>query len=62
VQVDETGTAAAGATTITFGAAIPEPGPFSMTMNRAFFYAIVDGQTGALLVIGTLVDPTQSWS
>jgi serpin B len=62
VQVDETGTVAAGATTITFGPTIAGPGPFSMTMNRPFFYAIVDGQTGALLFIGTLVDPTQNSS
>lgn len=62
VQVDETGTVAAGATTITFGPTIAGSGPFSMTMNRPFFYAIVDGQTGALLFIGTLVDPTQNSS
>jgi serine protease inhibitor len=38
------------------------PESISMTMNRPFFYAIVDGKTGALLFIGTLVDPTQSSS
>lgn len=31
-------------------------------MNRPFFYAIVDGKTGALLFIGTLIDPIQSSS
>jgi serpin B len=29
-----------------------------MTMDRPFFYAIRDNQTGALLFIGTLVNPT----
>ena len=36
--------------------------PIGMTMNRPFFYAIVDGKTGALLFIGTLIDPIQSSS
>lgn len=60
VQVDETGTVASGATTVTISPTIVEAPAFSMTVNRPFFYAIVDGQTGALLFIGTLVDPTQS--
>jgi serine protease inhibitor len=33
-----------------------------MTLDRPFFYAIVDGKTGALLFIGTLVDPSRSAS
>jgi serine protease inhibitor len=61
VQVDETGTVAAGATTVTITATVVTQS-ISMTMNRPFFYAIVDGKTGALLFIGTLVDPTQSSS
>lgn len=59
VQVDESGTVAAGATTGTITATIAPP---SMTMNRPFFYAIVDGKTGALLFIGTLIDPSESTS
>lgn len=59
VQVDESGTAAAGATTGSVGTSVAPP---SMTMNRPFFYAIVDGKTGALVFIGTLIDPTQSAS
>jgi len=36
--------------------------PIGMIMNRQFFYAIVDGETGALLFIGTLINPIQSSS
>jgi serpin B len=60
VQVDESGTVAAGATTISVSPMLAVSSTFSMTMNRPFFYAIVDGPTGALLFIGTLVDPIQS--
>ena len=60
VQVDESGTVAAGAT---MAEVVPQSLPISMTMNRPFFYAIVDGKTGALLLfIGTLIDPIQSSS
>lgn len=61
VQVDESGTVATGATTVTIPTAIATP-TINMTMNRPFFYAIVDGKTGALLFIGTLIDPSQSSS
>jgi serine protease inhibitor len=59
VQVDESGTVAAGATTVTVTTTIAYE-KISMTMNRPFFYAIVDGKTGALLFIGTLMNPTQN--
>lgn len=59
VQVDESGTVAAGGSSGTVGVTIAPP---SMTMNRPFFYAIVDGKTGALVFIGTLIDPTESSS
>jgi len=61
VHVDESGTVAAGATTVTITPTIVAP-TINMTMNRPFFYAIVDGKTGALLFIGTLIDPSQSSS
>jgi serpin B len=57
VQVYEGGTVAAGATAAQVDMVSV---PILMIMNRPFFYAIVDGKTGALLFIGTLVDPTQS--
>lgn len=59
VQVDESGTVAAAASTVTVGTTAVSA-PIDMTMNRPFFYAIVDGKTGALLFIGTLINPTQS--
>jgi len=58
VKVDESGTVAAGATTGTIGiTAVPAP-QFTMTVDHPFFYAIQDDDTGALLFVGTLVDPT----
>lgn len=57
VQVYEGGTVAAGAT---MSQVVEQSLPIPMIMNRPFFYAIVDGKTGALLFIGTPVDPTQS--
>ncbi|HEV2442469.1 MAG TPA: serpin family protein [Steroidobacteraceae bacterium] len=60
VRVDERGTVAAGATAAQLELEAIGPPSVSMTMNRPFFYAIVDGKTGALLFIGTLVDPTPS--
>jgi serine protease inhibitor len=59
VKVDESGTVAAGAT---MAEVVPLSLPIIMTMNRPFFYTIVDGKTGALLFIGTLIDPIQSSS
>jgi serpin B len=59
VQVDESGTVATGVTTVTISPTLVVADPVVMTLNRPFFYAIVDQQTGALLFIGTLVDPTQ---
>ena len=60
VQVDESGTVAAAATTSTLDTATIAVPHDNMAMNHPFFYAIVDGKTGALLFIGTLVDPTQN--
>lgn len=59
VKVDESGTVAAGATAAEL---VFQSMPIGMIMNRPFFYAIVDGRTGALLFIGTLIDPIQSSS
>jgi serine protease inhibitor len=57
VEVDESGTVAAGATTVTIGVeAVPEA-QFAMTMDHPFFYAIQDDETGELLFIGVLMNP-----
>jgi serpin B len=59
VEVDESGTVAAGGTSGTISiTAAPTP-QFQMTMNHPFFYAIRDEDTGALLFIGTVVAPGQ---
>ncbi len=57
VEVDEAGTTAAGATTGTVGVTVVQVPQYSMTMNRPFFYAVVDGKTGSLLFAGVLQDP-----
>jgi serine protease inhibitor len=56
VEVDETGTVAAGATGVGTIAAVTQTYP--MVVNRPFFYAIEDGETGALLFIGVLMNPS----
>jgi serine protease inhibitor len=59
VEVDESGTVAAGGTSGTTSiTAVPTP-QFEMTMDHPFFYAIRDDETGALLFIGTMVAPGQ---
>jgi serine protease inhibitor len=60
VQVDESGTIAAASTAMLIQElSLP---PITMTMNRPFFYAIIDAKTGALLFVGTLVNPSQTAS
>jgi serine protease inhibitor len=57
IEVDETGTVAAAATTVTTRP-IDVPAPmFSVTLDHPFLYAIRDDQTGELLFIGTLMNP-----
>jgi serpin B len=59
VQVDELGTVAAAATTITVGTTAARQLQFTMNMDHPFLYAIRDDSTGALLFVGTLQDPAQ---
>jgi serpin B len=58
VQVDEMGTVAAAVTTITVGVTTARQMQFDMTMDHPFLYAIRDDDTGVLLFIGTLLDPS----
>ena len=58
VEVDESGTVAAAATTVTIGPTAVEVPLFTMTLDHAFLYAIRDDQTGELLFVGTLMNPT----
>jgi serpin B len=57
VEVDETGTVAAGATTVTVGTTAMEV-PVVMTMDHPFLYVIRDDKTGELLFVGALQDPS----
>ena len=59
VKVDESGTVAAGATAAEL---VLQSLPIGVILNRPFFYAIVDGKTGALLFIGTLINPIHTSS
>jgi serpin B len=58
VEVDESGTVAAGATSVGVGVTAVQAPQFSMMMDHPFFYAIRDDQTGALLFVGVLADPS----
>lgn len=60
VEVNEAGTEAAAATSIGVGvtsAQIPLKPPFQMIVDRPFFCAIRDNQTGSVLFMGSIVDP-----
>jgi serpin B len=58
LSVDERGAEAAAATVVglTAGSA-PPTDPFNLRLDHPFFLAIRDDQTGALLFLGTVVDP-----
>jgi serpin B len=59
VEVNEEGTEAAASTAVTMQptAAPPVEEPFKMIMDRPFFCAIRDQQTGAVLFLGAISDP-----
>lgn len=59
VEVNEEGTEAAAATSIGIVAtsAMEKPQPFRMIVDRPFFCAIRDNQTGSVLFMGSIVDP-----
>ncbi|XP_055087132.1 protein Z-dependent protease inhibitor [Periophthalmus magnuspinnatus] len=57
IDVDETGTTAAAATTVGI---IPYSLPPSFIANRPFFFFIYHEDTNALLFMGRLIDPTKS--
>ncbi|HEY9639290.1 MAG TPA: serpin family protein [Coleofasciculaceae cyanobacterium] len=59
IEVNETGTEAAAVTSIavqTTSLQLPTE-PFTMTVDRPFFYTIRDHKTGAILFMGCLVNP-----
>ena len=58
VIVDEKGTEAAAATAMGFAESGPPPADLTIVADRPFLWAIVHQDTGALLFVGRLVDPT----
>ncbi len=61
LEVNETGTEAAAATAIQMvatSAPIEVPKPFTMVVDRPFFCAIVDRQTGLPIFLGQITDPS----
>jgi serine protease inhibitor len=58
VEVDESGTVAAGATSITVVPTAVEVPLFTLTLDHPFLYAIRDDKTGELLFIGTMMNPS----
>ena len=58
VSVDESGTEAAAATAVIMElTAIPEP-PIEVAIDRPFVYSIQDNETGAILFLGRVLDPS----
>ncbi|MFB2938536.1 serpin family protein [Aerosakkonemataceae cyanobacterium BLCC-F154] len=59
VEVNEEGTEAAAVTSVAImpTAALPTEEPFKMVVDRPFFCAIRDNQTGTILFMGSIVDP-----
>jgi serine protease inhibitor len=58
VEVDESGTVAAGATTVTVIPTAVQKPLFTLTLDQPFLYAIRDDMTGELLFIGTMTNPS----
>jgi serpin B len=58
VDVNEYGTEAGAWTRVTMSIFGIGPPPEVVVVDRPFFYAIQDELTGAILFMGSLVDPT----
>ncbi len=59
VAVDEEGTEAAAATAVIMGVtSAPAGEPITITVDRPFIYLIRDGQTGGILFLGRVADPS----
>ncbi|GAB4305023.1 MAG: serpin family protein [Oscillatoriaceae cyanobacterium] len=57
VEVNEEGTEAAAVTSVGIMPASAPPPPFEMVVDRPFFAAIRDGETGTILFMGSIVNP-----
>ena len=59
VAVDEKGTEAAAATAVIMRAAMAPAAPKQLTIDRPFIFVIRDVQSGQILFIGRVMDPTK---
>jgi serine protease inhibitor len=57
IEVNEEGTEAAASTSVGIVATSAPPPPFKMVVDRPFFSAIRDDQTGTILFMGSVVNP-----
>jgi serpin B len=57
VEVNEEGTEAAAVTSIQMRTTSLGPPPFQMVVDRPFFFAIRDKESGAILFMGSIVEP-----
>ncbi len=59
VDVNEQGTEAAAVTLVDVGRGLVSPEDFQMIINRPFFFAISDRQTGTILFMGAIKNPSK---
>jgi serpin B len=58
IAVDEEGTEAAAATAVMMAGAAPPGQQVELTIDRPFLFAVRDRETGAILFLGRVTDPT----
>lgn len=58
ISVDEEGTVAAATTAATMVAAVSVEPPVELNIDRPFIFAVRDRETGAILFLGRVTDPT----
>ena len=59
LDVNEQGTEAAAATSVDIAESAPAEPPFEMNVNRPFFFAITDDETGVILFMGSIENPVE---
>lgn len=59
IEVDETGTEAAAVTSVEVGTTSMPAYDFELNFDRPFFYAIEDSETGAIVFMGAVLDPSK---
>lgn len=58
IEVDEVGTEAAAVTSVEVGVTSMPAYDFELNFDRPFFYAIQDSESGAIIFIGAVFDPS----